>query len=187
MHFLMSIKKRWPNHTLTKRTNKITSSYKRGDLTTSQNQTPVPQCHWPRNNLPNTWFKNQRHKQTPSTFNAGTWSRLALKAVMRSSVAFTSVSMVSLEVAPRRRTWEYLVGKPKKYREIWGVERWIGECFCWLNFVVFLKCDLWCWSIYQCFVFGKNVGGAYPLPRPFWMDHWLGWTKHETKGIFYGS
>ena len=39
---------------------------------------------------------------------------------MRSSVAFTSVSMASLEVAPRRRTWEDLVGKRGKNREILG-------------------------------------------------------------------
>ena len=47
---------------------------------------------------------------------------------MRSSVAFTSVSMASLEVAPRRRTWEDLVGKRGKIETFWGVERWIGEC-----------------------------------------------------------
>ena len=39
---------------------------------------------------------------------------------MRSSVAFTSVSTAAPEVAPRCRTWEGSVGKPEKYREIWG-------------------------------------------------------------------
>ena len=147
------------------------SSYltKKGDLTTSQNATQK------------SHHQNQRHKQTPSTFNAGTWSRLARKAVMRSSVAFTSVSTASPEVAPRRRTWEDLVGKPK---EIWRhlgmelMERWIGWNLLLWNTIC---------GILKCLIFGKHVRGAYPVPKQYWMDHGLCRTKHAIKGVNRGS